>query len=102
LNFFKDIPDNLQKELFETIFKTDKFRIERIVSDGHNSPEEFWYNQDENEWIIVLKGNAEIEFEDEIVTLKKGDYQNITKHKKHKVKSTSKQEKTVWLAIFYN
>ena len=26
-------------------------RIERIVSEGHVSPEGFWYDQDEPEWV---------------------------------------------------
>ena len=57
-NFFSDIPQNLPEELFETIVQSDNVTIERIVSDGHTSPQGFWYDQDQNEFVIVLKGNA--------------------------------------------
>ena len=33
-------------------------KIERIVSRGHASPEDFWYDQEENEWVMVVKGTA--------------------------------------------
>ena len=101
MNIFSDIPEKLPEELTEILIESQNIRIEKIVSDGHNSPKDFWYDQNENEWIIVLKGNAKIEFEDKVVTLKEGDYLNIPKHKKHRVKSTSKTEKTIWLAVFY-
>jgi cupin 2 domain-containing protein len=77
--------------------------VERIVSQGHCSPEGFWYDQDENEWVIVLSGIAAIEFEGvaEIIQLLPGSYLNIPAHKKHRVTQTSSDEKTVWLAIYY-
>ncbi|AFH49579.1 Cupin 2 domain-containing protein [Ignavibacterium album JCM 16511] len=61
-NFFSNIPDNLQDELIETVLKSDSIRIERIISKGQFSPENFWYNQSENEWVIVLEGKALIKY----------------------------------------
>jgi cupin 2 domain-containing protein len=100
-NFFKDIPKDISKEILDTIISNETFRLERIVSTGQCSPNDFWYDQNENEWVILLKGNAELEFETEIKKLSPGDYLNIPAHQKHRVKSTSQTEPTIWLAIFY-
>jgi cupin 2 domain-containing protein len=77
-------------------------RIERIVSSGQTSPESGWYDQNENEWVIVLEGFGTIQFEDgSEITLKKGDFVNIPAHTKHKVSETDKNNITIWLAVFY-
>ncbi len=101
-NIFSNIPSNLPHEIFEDILVTEKLRIERIISKGHSSPETGWYDQDENEWVMVLSGYGVIEYENGVkVTLKEGDYLNIKAHEKHRVLETSSEEATVWLAIFY-
>ncbi len=100
-NLFTDLPDNLPDELLTTLLKAANIRIERIVSHGHVSPEEFWYDQDEHEWVIVLKGSARLQFEDRIVPLKPGDFANIPAHRKHRVEWTTPDEPTIWLAVFY-
>jgi cupin 2 domain-containing protein len=102
-NLFADIPKNLSDELFETLIQTSNFRIERIVSNGHCSPEGFWYDPDDNEWLILLKGSAVLRFEndDESITLKSGDYINIEKHRRHRVEWTDPEQETVWLAVHY-
>lgn len=101
-NLLANIPDAIPNEIFQDIVSTDTIRIERILSQGHSSPETGWYDQDENEWVLVLSGYGVIEFENgDTIKLKQGDYLNIKAHQKHKVKSTSPNETTVWLAIFY-
>ena len=101
-NVFSDIPSELPNEIFEDIIITEKLRVERIVSKGHTSPDSGWYDQSENEWIIVLSGYGVIEYLSGVkVHLKQGDYLNIKAHEKHRVIETSPDEKTVWLAIFY-
>ncbi|HIF5880511.1 TPA: cupin domain-containing protein [Vibrio parahaemolyticus] len=101
-NLFSEIPENISEEIFEDIISTEGVRIERILSHGQSSPETGWYDQAENEWVIVLKGQGVIEFKTgQIVTLSKGDYVNIKAGEKHRVISTSSQEVTVWLAVFY-
>lgn len=101
-NIFQNIPQNLPEELFEDILKRDNFKIERIISDGHTSPKEGWYNSTQNEWVIILQGEAVLSFENgEEIELKQGDYYNITALQKHKVSYTSKSQKTIWLAIYY-
>lgn len=101
-NLLNDLPDNLQEEVFEDLIKTDSVRIERIISHGHSSPTTGWYDQDEHEWVIVLEGFGVLEFENgKCVRLDKGDSLNIPAHTKHKVKQTSEQQPTIWLAVFY-
>lgn len=101
-NIFKGIKKDLPEELFETISETDEVKIERIVSRGHSSPEDFWYDQDKNEFVVLLKGEAKLLFEDnKEVTLKPGDYLTIPAHVKHRIEWTSPDEDTIWLAVFY-
>jgi cupin 2 domain-containing protein len=100
-NIFDLIPDTLPEELTNIIYSTDNIRIERIVSHGHTTPEDKWYDQDENEWVILIDGFAGITFEKEKeILLNKGDYLFIPAHKKHKITFTTQKRKTVWLAIF--
>lgn len=101
-NIFNSIPTNLKYELFEELVSNDDITIERIVSHGHTSPKSGWYDQDKNEWVILLEGEAVLSFENkEDVRLSPGDYINIQKHTKHKVSWTSLKEKSIWLAIHY-
>lgn len=100
-NFFEDIPLDKGDEKFYEIFNNNTIKIEKIVSNGQKSPENFWYNQEEGEFVMVLEGFAILEFEDKEVELKKGDCINIESHRKHRVKYTSEKEPTIWLAIFY-
>lgn len=102
MNFLKDIPADLTEEVFEMVLSHPNIRIERIVSNGHTSPSSGYYDQDENEWVLVLQGRGELTFEDDSkVTLKAGDSLNIPAHQKHKVSYTDTSEPTIWLAIFY-
>ena len=101
-NIFKNIPTFLPEELFELIVETDNLKVERIISGGHNSPSDFWYDQNSNELVLILKGSAVLEFEnDEKLELKEGDYLIIPAHEKHRVESTDKSQKTIWLAVHY-
>ena len=102
MNLFADIPPGLPDELFATLVDAGGVRIERIVSHGHASPEDFWYDQERHEWIVVLKGAAKLRFENEIIELKPGDHVNIPAHKKHRVEWTTPAEPTIWLAVFYD
>ena len=102
-NIFANIPDDIPDELFEEISKRETLKIERIVSQGHSSPEGFWYDQAENEWVILLKGSAGLVFEaeDKPVVLSPGDYIDIPAHVKHRVAWTDPEEETIWLAVHY-
>ena len=102
-NLYDNIPTQMPEELFTDIFKTKTFRLERIVSQGHASPEGFWYDQDQNEWVMVLEGAARIRFEGrtDAVELRPGDYLTIPAHKRHQVEWTAPDQRTVWLAIHF-
>ena len=101
LNLFDNLPISIPNELVEVLTVNQHVRIERIVSHGHVSPEGFWYDQNDNEWVIVLKGAARLRFEDSILEMKPGDFVNIPAHKKHRVEWTTPDEPTIWLAVFY-
>ncbi len=100
-NLFDSLPTSIPDELIQVIAGNHHVRIERIVSHGHVSPDGFWYDQDENEWVIVLKGAARLRFDDRSVDLKPGDFVNIPAHKKHRVEWTTSDEPTIWLAVFF-
>ena len=102
-NLLDNLPADLPEELFTTILQGSSFRVERIVSQGHASPPGFWYDQEENEMVIVMEGTAAVQFEGdaEPVELRRGSYLNIAAHARHRVAWTDPAEKTVWLAIHY-
>lgn len=104
-NLFAALPASREdNELFELLAgRADTgVRIERIVSQGHVTPENDWYDQNQHEWVVVLQGEALLAIENhEELHLKAGDYINIPAHVRHRVAWTHPDQQTVWLAIFY-
>lgn len=100
-NIYEKVQIDKTEETFFEIFKNDKIKVEKIVSNGQSSPLNFWYEQKENEYILLLEGFAILEFGDFEVELKKGDCLNINSMQKHRVKFTSQEEPTIWFAVFY-
>jgi cupin 2 domain-containing protein len=102
-NLYGQIPTQMTEEFFQTLTAGNGMRIERIVSKGHCSPPGFWYDQADNEWVVLLKGEATLRFErgDRLVHLTEGSYINIEAHEKHRVEWTSDNTETIWLAVFY-
>jgi len=102
-NIFNNIPQTISEDVFENLLESKTVRIERIISNGQSSAAGFWYDQNENEWVVVLKGKAKILFkkENREVILETGNYINIPSHEKHRVEWTDPNEITIWLAIFY-
>lgn len=70
-NFFHYKIKNKSIENYFNVLNNDSIRIERIISFGQQSPPDFWYDQDENEWIMLLKGKAKLEFIDRKLLYKK-------------------------------
>jgi cupin 2 domain-containing protein len=99
-NFFT-LPSPLpNKELFESLLTQENIRIERIISTGQTTPLGKWYDQEQDEWIILLQGEAEISYEDNSrCNLSSGDYLLIQAHQKHRVEYTSTNPPCLWLAI---
>ncbi len=82
-NIFNNIPSNIPEEIIETLVDSDKIKVERIISKGHVSPKDFWYDQDKNEFVILLKGIAKLLFEnDEQIILSEDDYISIPRTQK--------------------
>lgn len=102
-NLFADIPESLDDELFDTLASGADLRIERIVSCGHTSPEQGWYDQDSDEWVLLLRGAAVIAYPDGgEVRLGEGDYLHLPAHCRHRVSWTDPERATIWLAVHYS
>ena len=102
-NILSEIPAALPDELIEVVAVSEAVRVERIVSLGHSSPEGFWFDQETDEWVLLVKGAARLRFEgdDRPVTMQPGDYLNIPAQRRHRVEWTDPQQPTVWLAVHY-
>ena len=100
---FAPVPGDLPEEWVEVLEARASVRIERIVSRGHSSPPGFWYDQDEHEWVALLRGEAELELLDppERIRLRAGDFLRIPAHRRHRILWTSRETDCVWLAVFY-
>lgn len=90
-------------EQFRELLSRPGLRIERIVSTGQSSPEGFWYDQPEGEWVLLIQGEARLRFADEAEdrSLRAGDFLDIAPRRRHRVEWTPDGETTVWLAIHY-
>jgi len=101
-NLLTPVSDHGNDEIFERILEAGDVRIERIVSHGHTSPASGWYDQDEDEWVLVLQGSGKVLFEDATeYLLGAGDHLHIAAHRKHKVTWTDPDAATVWIAVFF-
>lgn len=97
-NIFADIPQGRAEETFLTLFENEAVKIQRIVSHAHSSPPGFWYDQTGDEWVIVLRGHATLEFEDgKLIRMNAGDHFLIPSRAKHRVNRTGPA--TIWLAV---
>lgn len=98
LNLLAQLPAASKDENFQTLFESASVRIERIVSDGQSSPSDFWYDQTHDEWVMLMQGEAVLEFyAGEQHDLRSGDSLCILAHCRHRVARTG--PRTVWLAV---
>ena len=102
MNLFENQPEKpMPEELMEVLEERENVRIERIISCGHQSPEGFWYDQTEDEWVLIVQGEAVLELADgEKKRLGAGDYFMLPAHCKLRVAWTSTQPSCIWLCIF--
>ncbi len=100
-NLFADVPTALPAERFDTLLEVGTCRLERIVSIGHATPTGEWYDQDRDEWVLLLQGQAGLRFadEDRERALNPGDYVWIPAHRRHRVEWTSQRPPAIWLAL---
>lgn len=102
-SLFADVPRRLASERFDTLLAAPGWRLERIVSTGQATPPGQWYDQDTHEWVVLLRGSAELRLEGEAAPrrLRPGDHVLIAAHVRHRVERTDPAEPTVWLALHY-
>jgi cupin 2 domain-containing protein len=102
-NLFTDIPREMPEEICTPIVQADDVRIERIVSRGQESPPGFWYDQETDEWVLLVKGSALLRiFDGREIALTPGDHVLIPRHVRHRVERTAKDGETVWLAVHFS
>lgn len=103
-NIFSPIPDSSSGEKFETLLESHGIKIERIISTGQATPPGEWYDQPDDEWVLLLSGSAGllIEGDSEPLTLQSGDYLLLPARCRHRVEWTNSKEPTVWLACHIN
>lgn len=100
-NLLTDLAARQAEEQIERLVDSPGFRIERIVSAGQASPPGFWYDQPDDEFVVLLAGAARLRFEDDdrVVDMKPGDWVEIPAHVRHRVDWTQADSPTVWLAV---
>ncbi|NOT83316.1 MAG: cupin domain-containing protein [Methylococcaceae bacterium] len=99
-NIFANIPLALPEEYFETLFQKSGVQIERIISKGHVTAEQEWYDQAWDEWLILLQGSATLVFENAAsVNIMPGDYCLIPARTRHRVSQTDLDTESIWLAV---
>lgn len=87
-------------EMAEPLIPDRGVLIERIVSCGQTSPPGFWYDQERDEWVVLLQGRAEIAYADgRRVKLGAGDALFLAAHERHRVEYTSSDPPCLWLAV---
>ena len=92
----------IENEVFETLAGAASVRIERIVSSGQTTPLGTWLQEPLHEWVILLQGEASLEFENQApLMLCAGDYVLIPAGQKHRVNYTSSLPLCIWLAVHY-
>ncbi len=104
-SIFAALPNATHGECFDSLLTRPGCRIERIVSHGQASPPGFWYEQDWDEWVLLLAGEAVLGFEDAPagrywqMNLHGGDHVLIPKGQRHRVEFTALDVPTIWLAV---
>lgn len=100
-NLFDSLVTESDNEIFDMIVKTNNIKLERISSFGNTTSPGEWYDQDDDEWVFLVKGNANILFkkDNELVKMEAGDHILIPKRIKHRVEYTSQD--ALWLTLHH-
>ncbi|MCW1843177.1 cupin domain-containing protein [Prosthecomicrobium hirschii] len=102
-NLLDGCPDRpLADEIFTEILARDGMRIERIVSTGQATPAEAPWDQDHDEWVLLLAGSASLRLDGAADrALRPGDHAFIPARRRHWVLWTDPARPTVWLAVHW-
>ena len=97
-SFFADTHEQGAVEVFTSLYEKAGVKIERIDSYGQASPEGFWYDQPQDEWVLLIRGEAVLQIagQDE-VRLQGGDHLTLPANVRHRVSEVS--EDAMWLAV---
>jgi cupin 2 domain-containing protein len=99
-NIYKLSQEVSQLEQFEQVVAGKNIQIERIISTGQTTLYGQWYDQHFDAWVILLQGEAELSYDDDMmIKLKAEDYLLIPAHIKHRVEYTSIEPPCIWLAV---
>jgi len=94
-NLFTDAASPQKGERFDTIISHRNLVIERIISSSGITPQE--YIQPQDEWVLLVRGEADLRVDGKLVTLKAGDYLFLRAGVPHRVERTT--EAAMWLAV---
>jgi cupin 2 domain-containing protein len=94
-NLFSDATPPETGERFDTILSHRNLVIERIVSSSNTTPQE--YVQAQDEWVVLLQGEALLQVGDTPVHLKAGEHLFLPAGQPHTVQHSS--EGAIWLAV---
>lgn len=94
-NLFEDCSPPESGERMDVLLAHKNLVVERIVSSATFAPKRYVQSQDE--WVLLMRGEAEMEVEGETVALKAGDHLFLPSGTAHIVKSAS--EGAMWLAV---
>lgn len=101
-NFFLTSDLKINKEQFTSLIKSKNVIVEKIISNGFKSPANEWMSDAQDEWVMLVKGRAKLEFENkDVLNLKAGDYLLIPARTKHRILYTSKKPFCYWLTIHF-
>ena len=103
-NLIQGLPPAAEAELTTQLARGGDFRLERIVSWGQATPDGDWYDQAEDEWVVLLTGDAGLLIEGEATPrrLRPGDFLRLPAHRRHRVEWTAEDGPTVWLALHFS
>ena len=97
-----DLPDPLPaEEVITELVSTKAVKIERIISSGQTTPAGDWYDQELDEWVVLVQGEATLEYDDgKQLRLTAGEHVLIRAHTRHRVVFTSTDPPCIWIAVF--
>ncbi len=99
-NLFESPAGPLAEELVELVAVGAGVSIERIVSTGQATPAGEWLEQERDEWVVLLEGEAELAYDDgSRMRLGPGDHVLIPAGQRHRVEWTRSDPPCIWLAV---
>lgn len=95
--------DRQAEESADILVERGNVRVERIVSTGQTTPEGTWYDQEQDEWVMVASGAARlrIDGEDTDRELSAGDWIWLPTHCRHRVTWSQSSPPTIWIAVHF-